>query len=57
MLASAGLSNNPLFFHSPGQETLPQSVVYLMGSGVKQVLSFDEDLRPAAMPSEPFGKV
>ena len=39
MLAGPGFGNNSLFAHPFGKKSLTESVVDLVGAGVKQVLS------------------
>jgi hypothetical protein len=38
-----------MFAHSPGKETLSQSIVNLMSSGMSQVLTFKKDAGTTAV--------
>ena len=43
MLAGPGFGDDSPLTHSPGEKTLPQSIVNLMGTGMSQVLPFKEN--------------
>ena len=57
MLPGTGLGDNPSFFHPPGEQPLPERIVYFVSPGVKQIFPLDEDLRPPAVPGEPFREI
>ena len=57
VLSGPGLGDHAALAHLQRQEGLPERVVDLVGAGVVEVLAFQEDLRPAALPAEPLGVV
>ncbi len=57
VLAGSGLCDDALLPHPQGQQSLPDRVVDLVGTGVVQVFSFEIDLRPAAMLGEPLCEI
>ncbi len=57
VLAGAGLGDDALLAHAPGEQPLPQGVVYLVGAGVGQVLPLEQDSCPAYLFGELLGRV
>jgi len=57
VLSGARLGDDPSLAHVPGEQALPQGVVYLVGSGMAQVLPLEEDGRPSRLPGQPAGLV
>ena len=57
MLASPSLGDNPLLAHALGQQSLSQSVVYLVSPGVGQVLALEVNLGTAAGTSQVLGEI
>ena len=49
VLPGAGLGNDSLFAHPPGQQALAEGVVDLVGAGVVQVLALQGHLQPAGL--------
>ena len=57
VLAGAGLGNDSLFTHAPGQQCLPYGIVNLVGAGMRQVFPFQQDGRPADFGGQLPGRV
>ena len=53
VLPRAGLRHDPALAHPPGQQSLPQRVVDLVGPGVGKILAFQEEARAARLGGEP----
>ena len=57
VLPGAGFGNDAPLAHPLRQQTLSQSVVDFVRAGVRQILAFEVNLRPAAVPGEVGGVV
>ncbi len=57
MLARAGLRDDALLAHAPGEQSLPQAVVDLVRAGVQQIFALDIDLRAAVFFAQPLGVI
>src|SRR5205807_8479529 len=47
----------PALAHAPRQQNLTYAVIYLVRSGVQQVLALEIDFRPTEFGGEPFGQI
>ena len=57
MHAGAGLGNDAVFAHAPGQQDLAEHIIHLVRAGVVELLAFEIDLGAVAMLGETLGKV
>ena len=57
VLAGAGLGDDALLAHAPGQQDLAEHVVDLVRAGVVQVFALEVDLGAAAMLGEALGEI
>ena len=57
MLARAGLGDDALLAHAPGEQRLPQAVVDLVRAGVQQVFALEVDARAAESLAQPLGEI
>ncbi len=55
--AGAGLGDDALLAHTPGQQDLADAVVDLVRAGVVEVFALEEDLRAAAVLGQALGEV
>ena len=57
VLAGAGLGDDPLLAHPPGQHHLAQHVVDLVRAGVVELVALEVDLGAAEMVGQPLGEI
>ncbi len=53
VLARAGLRDDALLAHAPGEQRLPEAIVDFVRAGVEQVFALDVDLRAARVSRKP----
>ena len=57
MHAGAGLGDDTVFAHAPGQQDLAKHIIHLVRAGVIKLLALEIDLGAAAMPREALGEI
>ena len=57
VLAGAGLGDDALLAHAPGEQDLAEHVVHLVGAGVVQLLALEVDLGAAEMLGQALGEI
>ena len=57
VLTRAGLGDDPLLAHAPGEQDLAHAIVDLVGAGVVQLVALEIDLGAAEMLGDPFGEI
>jgi hypothetical protein len=57
MLAGAGLGDDPVLAHAPGEQDLAHDVVDLVGARMVELVALEIDLRPAEMLGQPLGEI
>ena len=57
VLAGAGLGDDALLAHAPGEQDLAEHVVHLVGAGVVQLVALEVDLGAAEMLGQALGEI
>ena len=57
MLPRAGLGDDALLAHAPGEQDLTDRVVDLVRAGMAEIFALEIDLRAAELLGQPFGEI